>query len=83
MGAFYTVAKLPVDDAEKFCEWCLTDFEYEGQTVMMAPAAGFYTTPGAGVNQVRIAYVLKKEDLMNALVVLGKALEAYPGRTNT
>ena len=82
MGAFYTVAKLPVDDAEKFCEWCLTDFEYEGQTVMMAPAAGFYTTPGAGVNQVRIAYVLKKEDLMNALVVLGKALEAYPGRTN-
>ena len=82
MGAFYTVAKLPVDDAEKFCEWCLTDFEYEGQTVMMAPAAGFYTTPGAGVNQVRIAYVLKKEDLINALVVLGKALEAYPGRTN-
>ena len=82
MGAFYTVAKLPVDDAEKFCEWCLTDFEYEGQTVMMAPAAGFYTTPGAGFNQVRIAYVLKKEDLMNALVVLGKALEAYPGRTN-
>lgn len=82
MGAFYTVAKLPVDDAEKFCEWCLTDFKYEGQTVMMAPAAGFYTTPGAGFNQVRIAYVLKKEDLMNALVVLGKALEAYPGRTN-
>ena len=60
MGAFYTVAKLPVDDAEKFCEWCLTDFEYEGQTVMMAPAAGFYTTPGAGFNQVRIANVLKK-----------------------
>lgn len=82
MGAFYTVAKLPVDDAEKFCEWCLTDFEYEGQTVMMAPAAGFYTTPGAGINQVRIAYVLKKEDLMKALVVLGKALEAYPGRIN-
>ena len=82
MGAFYTVAKLPVDDAEKFCAWCLTDFEYEGQTVMMAPAAGFYTTPGAGINQVRIAYVLKKEDLMKALVVLGKALEAYPGRIN-
>jgi aspartate aminotransferase len=80
MGAFYTVAKLPVDDAEKFCAWCLTDFEYEGQTVMMAPAAGFYTTPGAGINQVRIAYVLKKEDLINALIVLGKALEAYPGR---
>lgn len=80
MGAFYTVAKLPVDDAEKFCAWCLTDFEYEGETVMMAPAAGFYTTPGAGRDQVRIAYVLKKEDLTRALVVLSKALEAYPGR---
>ena len=82
MGAFYTVAKLPVDDAEKFCAWCLTDFEYENQTVMMAPAAGFYTTPGAGKNQVRIAYVLKKEDLEQALVVLCKALEAYPGRVD-
>ncbi len=80
MGAFYTVAKLPVDDAEKFCAWCLSDFEYEGCTVMMAPAAGFYTTPGAGRDQVRIAYVLKKEDLIHALVVLRKALEAYPGR---
>ena len=79
MGAFYTVAKLPVDDAEKFCAWCLTDFDYEGETVMMAPAAGFYTTPGAGRDQVRIAYVLKKEDLNRALVVLSKALEAYPG----
>lgn len=81
MGAFYTVAKLPVDDAEKFCAWCLTEFEYEGATVMMAPAAGFYTTPGAGQNQVRIAYVLKKEDLAQALLVLKKALEKYPGRT--
>jgi len=80
MGAFYTVAKLPVDDAEKFCRWCLADFNYEGETVMMAPAAGFYTTPGAGINQVRIAYVLKKEDLERALFVLRKALEAYPGR---
>lgn len=80
MGAFYTVAKLPVDDAEKFCAWCLSDFNYEGETVMMAPAAGFYTTPGAGINQVRIAYVLKKEDLEKALYVLRKALEAYPGR---
>ena len=80
MGAFYTVAKLPVDDAERFCEWCLTDFEYEGCTVMMAPAAGFYTTPGAGRDQVRIAYVLKKEDLVHALTVLRKALESYPGR---
>lgn len=82
MGAFYTVAKLPVDDAEKFCAWCLSDFSYEGETVMMAPAAGFYTTPGAGRDQVRIAYVLKKEDLTRALFVLRKALEAYPGRTD-
>ena len=81
MGAFYTVAKLPVDDAEKFCAWCLNEFNYEGETVMMAPAAGFYTTPGAGQNQVRIAYVLKQEDLRRALVVLQKALEAYPGNT--
>ncbi len=80
MGAFYTVAKLPVDDAERFCTWCLDEFSYEGQTIMMAPATGFYTTPGAGVNQVRIAYVLKKEDLEQALNVLRKALEAYPGR---
>ena len=81
MGAFYTVAKLPVDDSEKFCAWCLSDFNYEGETVMMAPASGFYTTPGAGRNEVRIAYVLKKKDLSRALVVLHKALEAYPGRT--
>ncbi|MBR4936057.1 MAG: pyridoxal phosphate-dependent aminotransferase [Bacteroidaceae bacterium] len=81
MGAFYTVAKLPVDNAEKFCAWCLTDFQHEGQTVMMAPAAGFYTTPGAGKNQVRIAYVLNKTDLTRALEVLRHALEAYPGRT--
>lgn len=77
MGAFYTVAKLPVDDSDKFCAWCLSDFEYEGQTVFMAPASGFYTTPGAGRNEVRIAYVLKKEDLTRALLVLQKALEAY------
>lgn len=82
MGAFYTVAKLPVDDAEKFCRWCLEEFNDEGKTVMMAPASGFYTTPGAGRNQVRIAYVLKKEDLERALVVLRKALEAYPGRAD-
>lgn len=77
MGAFYTVAKLPVDDADKFCAWCLEEFRYEGQTVFMAPASGFYTTPGLGKNEVRIAYVLKKEDLANALTVLEKALEAY------
>ena len=60
------MAKLPVDDSEKFCRWCLEEFTYEGETVMMAPAAGFYTTPGVGRNQVRIAYVLKKEDLSRA-----------------
>ena len=82
MGAFYTVARLPVDDSEKFCAWCLSEFNYEGETVMMAPASGFYTTPGAGQNEVRIAYVLKKYDLQRALIVLQKALEAYPGRVN-
>ncbi|MBE6304971.1 MAG: pyridoxal phosphate-dependent aminotransferase [Bacteroidales bacterium] len=80
MGAFYTVASLPVDDAEKFCRWCLEEFEYEKQTVFLAPASGFYTTPGAGKNEVRIAYVLKKEDLAAALKVLAEALKAYPGR---
>lgn len=81
MGAFYTVAQLPVDDSEKFCSWCLSDFSYEGQTVMMAPASGFYMTPDLGINQVRIAYVLNIEDLAKAVVVLEKALEVYPGRT--
>lgn len=80
MGAFYTVAKLPVDDADKFCEWCLSDFNYEGETVMMAPASGFYSTPGMGRDEVRIAYVLKKEDLQRALFILEKALEAYNNR---
>lgn len=80
MGAFYTVAKLPVDDSDKFCRWCLEEFSYEGETVMMTPASGFYTTPSAGRNQVRIAYVLKREDLQRALFILQKALEAYPGR---
>lgn len=81
MGAFYTVVSLPVDDADRFCEWCLSDFEYEGQTVFMAPASGFYTTKGVGRNEVRMAYVLKKEDLARALKVLGEALKVYPGRT--
>mgnify|MGYP000864410780 FL=1 len=79
MGAFYTVARLPVDDADKFCAWLLSDFDFEGQTVMMAPASGFYTTPGIGRDEVRIAYVLDKEDLKQALIVLRKALEVYPG----
>lgn len=82
MGAFYTVVSLPVDDADKFCAWCLSDFEYEGATVFMAPASGFYTTPGHGKNEVRMAYVLNKEDLGRALVVLREALKAYPGRIN-
>ena len=76
MGAFYTVARLPIDDADKFCAWCLEEFDYEGQTIFMAPASGFYTTPGLGKNEV-LAYVLKKEDLAKALVVLEKALETY------
>lgn len=81
MGAFYTVAKLPIDDADKFCAWLLSEFEYEGQTVMMAPASGFYTTNELGKDEVRLAYVLEKEDLAKALFVLKKALEVYPGRT--
>lgn len=80
MGAFYTVARLPIDDSDKFCAWCLEKFEYEGETVMMAPASGFYTDPNKGRNEVRIAYVLKKDDLRRALFILSKALEAYPGR---
>ena len=80
MGAFYTVVRLPVDDADAFCRWCLTDFSYEGETVFMAPASGFYTTPGMGVDEVRMAYVLNRSDLARAMVVLEKALEAYPGR---
>ena len=81
MGAFYTMVQLPVDDTDKFCEWCLTDFQYEGQTVMMAPGSGFYTNPEDGKKQVRIAYVLCKQELAKAILVLEKALEAYPGRT--
>lgn len=80
MGAFYTVARLPIDDSDKFCAWCLTDFEYEGETVMMAPASGFYSDPAKGRNEVRIAYVLKKDDLQRAVFLLGKALEAYNSR---
>ena len=81
MGAFYTVVSLPVDDADKFCQWCLREFSYEGETVFMAPASGFYTNPDLGRNQVRMAYVISKAELSRALVVLSKALEAYPGRT--
>ena len=80
MGAFYTVAQLPVEDTDKFCEWCLSEFNYEGNTIMMAPAAGFYSDSSLGCNKVRLAYVLKKEDIKRALLVLEKALENYPGR---
>lgn len=79
-GAFYTVVHLPVDDADQFAEWILRDFEHENQTVMMAPASGFYSTPGLGKQEVRIAYVLKKEDLAKAMETLEAALKAYPGR---
>ena len=80
MGAFYTVSRLPVTDIDDFCRWCLEEFNYEGETVMMAPASGFYATPGMGKNEVRMAYVLKIEDLKRALVILEKALEAYNAR---
>ena len=80
MGAFYTMVRLPVEDAEDFCKWCLTDFSYKGQTVMMAPGSGFYTDPADGRDEVRMAYVLNREDLGKALEVLAKALEAYNSR---
>jgi len=79
-GAFYTVVKLPVDDADKFAQWLLEKFEYNNQTVMVAPASGFYSTPGSGKNEVRIAYVLKIDDLKNAMMILAEALKIYPGR---
>lgn len=80
-GAFYTVASFPIDDADKFCEWLLTSFEYKKQTVMLAPASGFYSNPSIGKNEARLAYVLKKEDLKNAMETLAEALKVYPGRT--
>ena len=78
-GAFYCIVKLPVDNAENFAKWLLETFEYNKQTVMVAPAAGFYSTPGMGKNQVRIAYVLKKEDLIKSVQILGEALKVYKG----
>ena len=80
-GAFYTVVRLPVDDADTFAQWLLEKFEYKNQTVMVAPASGFYSTPGLGKNEVRIAYVLKTEDLKNAIETLAEALKVYPGGT--
>jgi aspartate aminotransferase len=81
-GAFYCIARLPIDNSDKFCQWLLEEFSFNGQTVMMAPASGFYSTPGAGTNEVRLAYVLNKEDLKNAIICLKEALKVYPGKTN-
>lgn len=80
-GAFYVVARLPIDDSDKFCRWLLEDFEYENQTVMLAPASGFYSTPGKGKDEVRISYVLNVDDLKSSVKVLDEALKVYPGRT--
>ena len=79
-GAFYVVARLPIDNADKFCQWMLETFSYNNQTVMMAPATGFYSTPGAGLNEVRMAYVLNANDIENAMVCLEEGLKSYPGR---
>jgi len=81
-GAFYVVAKFPIDDADKFCQWILESFDLNGETVMMAPATGFYSTPGSGKTEVRMAYVLNTEDLNKAMDCLTVALKQYPGRTN-
>lgn len=80
-GAFYCIARLPIDNSDKFCQWLLEEFSLNSQTVMMAPATGFYSTPGAGTDEVRIAYVLKIEDLKNSMLCLEEALKQYPGRT--
>jgi aspartate aminotransferase len=79
-GAFYAIAKLPIDDSDKFCQWLLESFSFEGQTVMLAPATGFYGTPGLGKNEVRLAYVLNVDAIDAAMDCLAKALEEYPGR---
>ena len=81
-GAFYCIAKLPIDNADKFCQWLLEEFNFNKETVMLAPATGFYSTPGAGTDEVRIAYVLNKTDLKNALTCLAEALKVYPGKTS-
>ncbi|MDA0713901.1 MAG: pyridoxal phosphate-dependent aminotransferase [Bacteroidetes bacterium] len=81
-GAFYCMARLPIEDSEHFCQWILESFQLDGKTVMMAPASGFYATPGAGKDEVRLAYVLKKEDLMDAVIIIKEALKAYPGKSN-
>ena len=80
-GAFYAIAKLPIDDSDKFCQWLLEEFSYNDATVMLAPATGFYGTAGLGKNEVRIAYVINIDDLKNAMICLDEALKTYPGRT--
>ena len=80
-GAFYAVAQLPIDNSDRFCQWLLEGFQHNGETVMLAPATGFYSTPGAGTNEVRISYVLKVEDLKQSMICLEEALKVYPGRT--
>lgn len=82
-GAFYAMAKLPIDNSDKFCQWLLEEFEYENQTIMLAPATGFYATKGAGQQEVRLAYVLNQESLKNAVKCLEEALKIYPGRIVT
>ena len=79
-GAFYVTARLPVDDSDRFCQWLLESFEHDGQTVMLAPASGFYSTPGAGKDEVRISYVLNVQDLIKAMACIEQALKVYPGR---
>ena len=81
-GAFYAIADLPVDCANKFAQWLLEDFDLNGETIMVAPASGFYASKNSGLSQVRIAYVLKKESLQKAINILHRALEIYPGRLN-
>jgi aspartate aminotransferase len=80
-GAFYAMAQLPIDDSDKFCQWLLESFSYNNKTIMLAPATGFYGTPGLGKNEVRLAYVLNLKDLDDAMDCLEKALQQYPGRT--
>ncbi len=80
-GAFYAMAKLPIDSSDAFCQWVLSDFHLNGETVMLAPATGFYATPGAGIDEVRIAYVLEENTIRRAVAVIAAALQAYPGRS--
>jgi aspartate aminotransferase len=81
-GAFYVIAKLPIDDADRFCQWLLESFNYQNETVMLAPATGFYSTPGQGKNEIRISYVLNTESLVKSMKCLEEALKVYPGKIN-